>query len=499
MKFFTTFFSFFLFAFFSVAEVATEKEVEHLTLIRGVYKDLKMEDLPDRSLFKFEDQSFRKYTSIVYDNDRKVMRFKPKREGSFTLRFVDIKDPDKIIKQIKVTIQKRNLDKVAAEIKSLLQEIEGIEIKISNNKVLVDGYILLAKDMNRIAAVLDLYPDQAVSLVRMSPLARKKIAERIEAEIDDPQIYVEVINDFFVLQGQESYRGQKKESDEIAQAHVSDILLDYAVDSQRPGGKIQKVKKNSGPIINNIRDFVPPKEQPKKLIQVVVHYVELQKSYQKGFSFSWTPTISSDTNLSFSTSLNGSSNTASSITAIINNLLPKLNWAKEHGHARVLDSMSILTEEGAQGSVANQRQIPFNQVNEQGGITRQLIPVSISTNVTPTIAGSRADSIKLDIGINIGEVLETTAAGPTTSSNNIKTIVTVRSGQSAALGGLLKSNSSTSYNRVPSGVQNPLFRLAAGKDLNRSQSQFVVFVTPFVKATASQGVDKIKKKFRLNR
>ncbi len=143
----------------SYAEVAIEGETEYVDLIQGVYKDKKFEDLPDKSVFKFENKSFKKYVDLIYDNDRKVIRFKPKRKGSTTIRLVNKKDPDLIIKQIKVTIQKSNLDKVAKEIRSLLGEIEGIEIKILNNKVIVDGYILLAKDLNRIAMVLKHYDE----------------------------------------------------------------------------------------------------------------------------------------------------------------------------------------------------------------------------------------------------------------------------------------------------------------------------------------------------
>ncbi len=494
----TLFLGLFLSFSFSFAEVAIEKELELFNMVKGDYEDIKMPDLPDRSLFKFENENFRKYVDIVYDDDRKVMRFKPKRKGSTTIRFVDAKDTDTIIKQIKIVIQESDLQKVAQEIKLLLGEIEGIEIRILNNKVYVDGFVLLPKDFNRIGAVLNEYKEKAVSLVRMSPLAKKKIAERIEAEIDNPQIYVEVINDFYILEGQESYPGESKRAEEIAQAHISDLVEGYAVSQGAPGQKISPLKK-SNPIINNIQAFKEAPDKPKKIIQIIVHYVELQKSYQKGFNFQWAPTISAETGVSFESNLRGGSSTIASIAGVISNLLPKLNWAKEHGHARVLDSLSVLTEEGSPASVSNRKQIPFTIVNQQGLSVPQNTNVSIGVNVTPTIASGRSDGVRMDIGVNIGEVLEITASGPSTTNNSIKTIVTVRSSQSAALGGLLKSNSATGYNRQPTGVTNPLFRLGASKDLTRSQSQFVIFVTPFIKSSASQGVNKVKRKFRLDR
>jgi pilus assembly protein CpaC len=89
------------------------------------------------------------------------------------------------------------------------------------------------------------------------------------------------------------------------------------------------------------------------------------------------------------------------------------------------------------------------------------------------------------------------AAGPFTNSNNMQTTIIVRSGQSAAVGGLIKNNSSTDYNKLPSGAANPLFRLYASKSFQRNQSQFVVFVTPIIKSSASAGSEKVKQKFRL--
>lgn len=484
---------------FSLAEVAIESETEFIDLIKGVYVDKKYEDLPDKSVFKFEDKKFKKYVDLIYDNDRKVIRFKPKREGSATIRLVNKKDPDLIIKQITVSVQKRNLDKIAKEVKSLLGEIEGIEIKVLNNRVLVDGYILLAKDMNRIAAVLAQYDENLVrSIVRLSPLTRKKIAERIEAEIDNPNIYVTVINDFFMLEGSESYSGEKQRAHEIAQAHVSDILTKFAEESSRGGSKIRPVNKSSDPIINNILPVRQEAAPAKKMIQVVVHYVELSKSYGKGFDFSWAPALSDEGS---SVQVQGgnlsTTNLLSSLSATITNLLPKLNWAREHGHARVLNTMNVTTEEGTQGKVDSNNQVVRLQTNAQGGIGGNTVTASISTTVTPSLDSAKRDYVKMVLGIQIGEITQVSEAGNQTTSNNTTTTISVKNKQSAAISGLLRSTSSTTYNRTP--ASPAFFRMGASKDLARAQSQFVVFVTPIIKANASEGIERIKKKFRLDK
>ncbi|HWU43549.1 MAG TPA: hypothetical protein VN132_08930, partial [Bdellovibrio sp.] len=69
--------------------------------------------------------------------------------------------------------------------------------------------------------------------------------------------------------------------------------------------------------------------------------------------------------------------------------------------------------------------------------------------------------------------------------------------QSAAVGGLIRNSSSAGYNPADPDVKNPIISLYASKSFTKNQSQFVVFVTPVVKTSASAGAEQVKKKFRL--
>lgn len=482
----------------SKTEVATEKEVEYLDLVIGVYKDVKYEDLPDDSIFDLEDDKYKEFTEIVYDNERKVMRYKPKKDGSFTLRFINKKRPNLIIKQVRVTVQQKNLDKIASEIENLLKEIEGIEIKILNNKVIVDGYILLAKDMNRIAMVLNQYNEkQVASLVRLSPLTKRKIADRIEAEIDNPNIYVDVINDFYLLEGTESWEGEAGRAEKIAQAHISDTLTKFAEGNARGGSQIKPLIKDASKIVvNNIIAVGAPKDPPTKMIQVIVHYVELSKDYSKGFNFSWAPTLNDTTGLEVSPG-NALTNIAAGITATIGSLIPRLTWAREHGHARILNTMNVLTEEKVQGTVSSGTTI-IRGTSGLGGQPPPPIEANVSTKVTPETFPDRPGDIKLDIEVDVKEVLSSDLTQSITTGNKIDTTVIVKNKKSAAIAGFLRSRTSSGYNRSPASG-NLLFRLGADKSLEREHSQFVVFVTPVLKANSSQGVERVKKKFRIDK
>src|SRR5690606_18051368 len=122
----------------------------------------------------------------------------------------------------------------------------------------------------------------------------------------------------------------------------------------------------------------------------------------------------------------------------------------------------------------------------------------ISSTITPTILGQNSDSIRLTIDFSLKSLLSVTSSGPLVSNNTVQTVVIVRSGESAAIGGLVSNQSGTDYNKLPKDASsNPLLSLYASKSFRRNQSQFVVFVTPIIKSSASAGSDRIKSKFRL--
>src|SRR5947208_3215786 len=80
----------------------------------------------------------------------------------------------------------------------------------------IDGEILLPRDMNRIYSVVSQFSDVASSIVTMSPLAQKKIAEMIERDIGNPEIHCRAVNEKFILEGVASSEGEKQKSEIIA-------------------------------------------------------------------------------------------------------------------------------------------------------------------------------------------------------------------------------------------------------------------------------------------
>lgn len=463
-----------------------------LALTLGVSQD---EKLPGKMppVFSFKGD-FKKNVSVLFAKDINSLRFNPVKEGVSTLTVHDSKG--RVVVEYRIEVRKSRLDTIMREMQGLLGDIEGISLKVVNNKVVVDGQILLPRDMNRIYNVVSQYGDQATSIVSMSPLAQKKIAEFIARDINNPDITVRAVNDKFILEGVAKSDEERNRAEVIAKMYVPAILIEKA-----EADKIvfKKSTLNDG-IINLITIQPQAAPPPGKIIQLIIHYVELQKDYEKAFRFQWTPGIDDKSGMHF-TAGDGGGGAGTTISGTIYNLLPKLNWAKEHGYGRVLESSSLIVQDGKKGVLNSFQEIPY-QTAAAGGTgvpMTQFKKVGMSSAITPIVGGERSDSINLTIEFQVSALSGFAGGAPTTSNNELQTDIVVRSGQSAAIGGLITNRSNTGYNKLPQdGASNPIISLYASRQFQRNQSQFVVFITPIIKSSASAGAEKIKKKFRLH-
>lgn len=465
------------------------KRERSIPLFVGVDQTEQLIYIPPNAKFK---GTFKKVTKLSIERATDTLKFSPFKTGYADLQIFDEKDHK--IYEFHLDVQHNDHAKVAQEIKSLLSDIEGIQIKIINNRVVVDGQVLLPREMNRIISVVAQYGDKvASSLVTLSPIAQKKIAQAIYNDINLPEVEVRAINDKFILQGTVDSKADSDRCEAIAQMYVPDIVKTTG----EKEGTIVTLKKSF--VLNLLQIKAPAPKEPGKIIQMVIHYVELNKNFEKSFKFQFTPTLQDNSGITFTQDSRTPSNIISTITGTVSNLLPKLNWAKQYGHARVLQSSSLIVLDGQKGDLKNTTAIPYVTANQTTGQpVTNFAEAGMSTSITPKIINPRSDSIQLQVDFSLKSLLGTTDAGPMISNNAMTTLIVVRSGQSAAIGGLISNTTSTDYNKLPkNAATDPIISLYASKDFQRDQSQFVVFITPQIKASASQGAEKIKDKFRL--
>ena len=490
---------------FSTGSSKVIDDVDYIYLHIGLQVDYPLPERFKQERLKFEG-TYKRYTSATYRKSKNDIRFIPKRQGSGVMV---IKNKDnKIIGRLHVDVQKDNLHKVAAELRDLLVAIDGIEVRIYNKKIIIDGQVLLPGEMKRIMDVISKYdPKMVTSLVRYSPEAQAKIAKLLEEKIGLPEIKVTPFYNRFLIEG------CVVDMDTDIK-HIGTIANFYTRFDVSPVGGQRKVNiitmniKPCVPITTEEEMKIQEKEESekkakeiKKLIQIVVHFVEMSKKFEKGFLFQWAPAIGEGegTQITASASTNPRAPTGitGTLTTVVHNFFPKLQWAKSFDFARILHNSSLLIEESKEqetrGELKIDTSVPVPRAHGEGIIMEGQSKAGIVTTFSnPKIVGERKNFVHMTINIVVTSPEEQGA-----TSKTISTTLHIKDGTSAAIGGVISSILKRNYGTPSS--QNSLIHLGASKTYSNTKEQFVVFITPIIKSFSNvDEVERIKKKFRLD-
>ncbi|MBC7754130.1 MAG: hypothetical protein H7Z71_07840 [Moraxellaceae bacterium] len=472
-----------------------------LSLIKGVKVDeeILIPSLPLKVLPIGQD-----LISIVRIKNSDIFRIEPLKAGSGIVTLHN-KKTGQIYSELHIDVRESYVDKAIRELKALMSDIEGLEYKVLNGGVLIDGYVMLPQDLFRVSNVVFTYAGstgeistptgsfKVSSLVVLSPIARKRIIEYISREVNNPEVTVTSIGDYIKLEGSVNSEDEKKRI-----ADLVAIYLPTYITEENLGG-IKNVKITPRKPGNNAADFIlnlitvrkqeDKEEPPPKMIQVVFHFVEFSERYLKSFKFDFSPVVSTGAAMQLNASQqSGGQNSIDSIAGLVSNLLPKISWAKTHGFLRVLDTASILTQDDKEGKL--ERGASATSAPATAAAPGSSASATTNIVVTPKISQPRAGLISLVLSVS-----NTPGGGSINSTTKVTTNITVRDRQSAAFGGIISKATNNDYG-VPAD-KNALFTLNASKSYTKNSGNFVVFVTPIIKTSASAGVEQIKKKFRL--
>lgn len=409
------------------------------------------------------------------------------------------KKTGQILVELRVDIRDQTIEKTLREMQALLADIEGIEYKIVNNRIILDGFVLLPKDLKRIGQVIGQFTEGGASnissLVSLSPLAKKKIVEYIARDINNPEITVSSIGDFIKLEGFVNSAEEKSRINDVVLLYLPDIVTEKGQENLRNVTMAdRKPQTDVGAYVINliqVRKAEDKVEPPPKMIQVVIHVVEYAERYLKNFSFFFSPSLR-DLGAAQTTAQTNAPGSISELAGIVENLLPKLNWARTHGYIRLLDTASLLIQDKhSEGSINRNISVCNGSLDAKAnGQCTSLQNYQLVFKVfSPTIKSERSELV--EFAINAQTVSTGTAQQPNTT---ISTKVSVRSRQSAALAGIITKKSENQFGG-PTGAGG-VVTLNHGKSFIKSSTNYVLFVTPIIKSSASAGVEQVKKKFR---
>lgn len=417
-----------------------------------------------------------------------------------------------LLKVYRITVSGKDLMKLFQEIRALIGDVEGLDLRIVGDRLVVDGQVLIPKDMRRVLTVVGRYQKEGqpiLNLVEVSPLAMKLLAEKMEEEIaggkDRPRdVRVRVVNNRFFLEGTVDKRVDREIAQKVCESYVTDR---YQLTGQGvENSAYQAVEfKNLPECMQMVRIRQGQAREPDPIISVRVDFVTLDRSYMKSFDFRWAPGIDLQGGTQYDSD---AGRFVSSFVGTLTSLFPKLNTAKTNGHARILKTVTVLVRDG-EGAGSQPPEAKIEEVINVGYV----IPGTATTPPTPaekpvrTALSVKARSIpgsdKLNLGVSAQqEEIRGQAAGapPTTLSNTVQTEIVVPNGESAALGGIVAERRSINVGRDPAELSEvKLFDLDRKHRFADDKSQFIIFVTPTKLRSTTEGTDALKRKFRLRK
>lgn len=471
-----------------------------LRIQKEVFYDFEISNIhtTERGLFEIEKITPKQDKTLSHGTK---LVFEPKSAGTTDLWIYDENGILRFVHAVNVTSE--NYKRIYSYLKHELRNVEGLEIKWWESNIILDGEILLPEDIARINQVITMFPENVFKIMyKMSPMLFKIIAKKMETELGNPNIHVNVVNNKFVVTG---FVYSAQELEEIQNKLVLYLPKYYYKPKVGPpsGGTLKQPSVGED-IISWLVKLVE-KDEPSYLIKVSVFFVEVNKSFDKNFGFYWSPSLdTTGTQAKFGWKSGDTSTTTAALTGVISSFIPKLSSMIENRKGRVIQSIATTVNEGKSAQINKTTKIPYAVPGSGGGPpVVKSSDVGLALDITPTIIGADkavSKNIRLETSITVSQLVSKTSTGlPIVTQNKINTTIDIKSEQAAAIGGVIQSNSNRTYGNAPeNGAKDVIINLSRSKDFQKSKTRFIIFILPKILKDATEGSKKILRKFKMD-
>jgi len=153
----------------------------------------------------------------------------------------------------------------------------------------------------------------------------------------------------------------------------------------------------------------------------------------------------------------------------------------DKGDAKVLSNPHILTLNNEEARINATTQIPYRTTTTSSGGTVtdnvSFIDAGIKLTVKPTINQDRR--ITLKVKPEVSERAALFGDPPPIRTRNVETTVTLKDGETLAIGGLIQENDARTVSGVPILMSIPLLGFLFKREtVNKSRGELIVFITP---------------------
>lgn len=366
-----------------------------------------------------------------------------------------------------VAVKKQDPHEVVGELRKLLEDMEGVSVRVVGERIYLDGQAYTSADADRIEEILALYP-AVKSFVKISPSTKRMLAQNLNASF------------------------QKAGLKNVEATVVgSTVFLEGSVETEQELHKAELITKAMGEEVENLLVI-----GVKRMILSEVQFVEVRRSSKDrvGVKYPTDVTGSATANvsvvrqllpaptaeLSARSSVNGSSDFA-------------LGFQANDGHARLLAQPRLVCASGEQAEFLAGGEVPIplvtaNHVSveyKQYGVILKLRPTADRRGHIQNELEAEVSEVDTSVAVSVGGAVSV----PGFRTRKVKTNVTVRHGETIVLSGVFSHDEQKFVSKVPGLGGIPIIgELFKNRAFDASKRELLIFVTPRIVSPGSERI-----------
>ena len=374
-----------------------------------------------------------------------------------------------------IVVRKQDPKEVVSEVRALLGDREGIQIRVVGDRVYLDGETITTDDYERVQQVTTLYPS-VKSFVRPSGNAKRLAAESLN-------------------------RAFQKAGLKGVQANVigSTLFLEGWVESPEDIKKADMVTKAVGEHAENLITV-----GTKRMVLVEVEFVEVSYGDNKLIGFKpplhLVSTDGSGVTVNIQQPIPGFGDTgtphiASFQTGLAATTDFSLGARFDYGFVRVLSQPKLVCASGEKAEFVAGGEIPILLVT-QNTFAVEWKKFGIVLHITPT--ADRSGNIGTEVYAEVSDLdrsISIRANGfevPGFKIRDVKTNVTVKDGETIILSGLFNYNEDKEVSKVPLLGHLPILgELFKSRNFVDRKTELAIYVTPKIVTPGNERVKEL--------
>ncbi|MDR3457086.1 MAG: pilus assembly protein N-terminal domain-containing protein [Verrucomicrobiae bacterium] len=339
-------------------------------------------------------------------------------------------------------VVRSDLNQMLAQIKDLLSEVEGLEIKAVGDKIVLRGKILTKSDYDQVSKVVAAYSGLILNLAKFDDsIVGNYAAQAILQDIGIDTVTARVVGDTVILEGVVYSQADLKRAEEIAHLKVPNV-------------------KN----LLQVQDI---------MVETDVQFIEVSIQNGKNTGFNLLDTLGAAMSGSGS-SQGGGLPINFGVSAGASSGILNMHWQNATG--KIVAQPHLSTKSGEVGEFQSGGTTYFQIAGNVGG-SLQSVDYGVILKVKPTVQGR--DHIQNEVSIEVSLPVKDASGRFTLDKYTTKCTSLCKVGESMVMSGMTQLLASKSNDRTPLIGDVPLIDLFfSNKTANKDKKEFAIIVTP---------------------